>query len=556
MLRSCVFLFYFSWLHLFWTLASASSCESSGGWFNCTLRVEVVTVRLPFKNISFRARTYNGTFPGPPLRVSAGDKVRILLQNRLGDNLDKSGCSAPLSHFRAANSTNLHIHGIYADAAQDNTFVCVDPGSERLYSYTVRPDAGTQTLFYHPHLDGSSSMQLYGGMAGAFEIVDAKKDRAFGMRSSGRTLVLQMLDFNPSSKNYIETVLDMQGISDLPVGLHNPEKYTGLLLLVNGEANASSSMHIGQYARFNLINAFSGSAFSLNIGFLGDSQHVCHLHVLAYDGVYLRRPRLQASVFLPAGGRADVSVTCDEAGTHHLGTTVRGSEGFGGVFPPQYLMLSLDVQGRAAESVFDTLPRVLPGPPPFYPDLTQANECATHTIMLSTESGANEVNGWPYNGSISHRAETGHVQEWHLIGGQGNGLEKQHPYHQHMTHFQIVATSLNTSGLFDVGDYRDTVPLYRALNFTVRFLPAFEGAMMVHCHVLKHEDLGMMTLVNFTASQAHSFDPFYQYPFISWKFLVSALAVAILATGAVVVRSCSLCKLRCRCSSDYLPMQH
>merc|ERR1712032_1406312 len=50
------------------------------------------------------------------------------------------------------------------------------------------------------------------------------------------------------------------------------------------------------------------------------------------------------------------------------------------------------------------------------------------------------------------------------------------------------------------GDYRDTLVVYRDLNYTVRFVAPFQGLMMIHCHVLKHEDLGMMTLANITAA--------------------------------------------------------
>ncbi len=50
----------------------------------------------------------------------------------------------------------------------------------------------------------------------------------------------------------------------------------------------------------------------------------------------------------------------------------------------------------------------------------------------------------------------------------------------------------------EVGDYRDTVPLYTHLNYTIRFIFPFCGRMMVHCHVFTHEDRGMMTIINVT----------------------------------------------------------
>jgi hypothetical protein len=71
----------------------------------------------------------------------------------------------------------------------------------------------------------------------------------------------------------------------------------------------------------------------------------------------------------------------------------------------------------------------------------------------------------------------------------------------HSVHFQIVDKQVAEGKelLFaEIGDYRDTIILASGINFTIRFIPAFLGRIMVHCHILKHEDGGMMMLVNVT----------------------------------------------------------
>jgi FtsP/CotA-like multicopper oxidase with cupredoxin domain len=173
--------------------------------------------------------------------------------------------------------------------------------------------------------------------------------------------------------------------------------------------------------------------------------------------------------------------------------------------PANLTALILNVAQQSSIQV--DLPNILPGPPVYYTDLVQTPEAdidGRNTIMLSNFPGENSVNGWPYNGSVSYNMPIGSLQEWRLIGGQGpEPLGSVHPYHQHVTHFQIMESSLDTNGLVGmVGDYRDTVPLYLAMNFTVRFKAAIGGIMMIHCHVLRHEDLGMMTLANITTSSA------------------------------------------------------
>jgi len=492
---------------------SPMAYESSNGFLEATLRVEVTTVSLKFKNISFQTRTYNGMLPGPIFRVQPGDRVRILLSNQLDSNAPKLNCSGSLANFRAANSTNLHIHGIYAGIDEDNTEACINPGNDMQYEYLLDSRTGTSTLFYHPHLDGSSAIQMYGGMAGAFEIVDPEQERRWFSRfgqhvfaPQSQILLFQLLDFDPNSSSYIETFSNLGNISNLALELKNPENFQGQLLLVNGEVEPVIDLGAGSWLRLKMINAFGGNQVLSNFGFVGSAHKVCELKVLAYDGVYLRAPRLQSSVLLASGGRADVAVRCSVAGKHRIASidaVLPPYGSLGGQMPANLTALILNVALQSTAQV--DLPSILPGPPSYYPDLMQAPEADIHgrnSIMLSNFPGENIVNGWPYNGSVSYNMPIGSLQEWRLIGGQGPmPLGSVHPYHQHVTHFQILEESLDTNGLIGmVGDYRDTVPLYLAMNFTVRFKAAIGGIMMIHCHVLRHEDLGMMTLANITQS--------------------------------------------------------
>jgi len=476
-------------------------CSSVDGLLECTLRVEVTDVHLNFKNISFRTRTYNGMIPGPVMRATPGDRVRILLQNRLGRNRQGSGCHAHLSEFRASNSTNLHIHGIFDSSSADNTFVCIEPGSDYLYKYKLDPRTGTSTLWYHPHMDGSSAMQLYGGMAGAFEIVDAEQDKFFDFAVT-QVMVLQMLNLDPTSKDYIVPYMSNGKSSTLPLELRNPENYRGALLLVNGEVAPSMTLEVGQYARLKLINALSGSTNNLNFGFTGSGAKDCYLYVLAYDGVYLSAPRLQRTVFIPSGGKTDIAVSCRTSGKHVIDTTLEGVEGYGGTLSKGSIVLSLNVLDLLGKRQLVSLPSALPGPPSYYQDLSNTRADMYHTIRMSDMKGGNTVEGVQYDKSVSYTMPHGSVQEWRIDSMQGTGLLNIHSYHQHFTHFQVVKSSLDNGVVSTVGDYRDTLVIYRDLNYTIRFIAPFQGLMMIHCHILKHEDLGMMTLANITAAPA------------------------------------------------------
>jgi len=491
---------------------SAPTCSSINGWLNCTLTVAAGVWDIGFRNISFRTRLYNGMPNGPVLRARPGDRVRILLQNRLGAAGDRSACEDRLAGYRGPNTTNLHIHGIFETPAHDDTFACVGPFEDKQYAYEIDRRTGSSLLWYHPHFDGSSAMHLYGGMGGVFDIVDQAQEAAYGLdfaEDATVRLCLTVLNFDPTSSDYLGAFLanggEGVGKSELPLSLVNPTSFTGIVVTVNGVASAPvRRIAVGTWAKLKIVNAASASSNNAILGFDAGSD-ACELRVLAYDGAYISgRPRVQRAVIVPAGGRAVLAVRCQALGRFSFGT-LSGQLPFGTmgqVMPAEQPVLVLDVGpaaiGRLADGPtavgISTLPERLPGPPQFYPDLRSAKPDGFNSVRLSNAAGDNNVNGWPYNGSVSYTMPHGSVQEWVISGGEGVGLQKQHPYHQHMSHFQIVASSIDTGGLVALGDYRDTVPLYADLNFTIRFIAPFTGRMMVHCHVLKHEDRGMMTL--------------------------------------------------------------
>lgn len=580
--RSCavtVGILLFTALSTFFQASVAvKELKSSNGRLSVTLDVQVARVYLPFRNISFMARTYNGSVPGPRLRVSPGDRVEIRLVNSLGPNPHGSGCHSPMARYRAANATNLHVHGIFANAHDDNTFKCIHPGREATYIYDVNSQSTTSTLWYHPHLDGSSAAQLYGGMAGAFEIENTEQDSIFDF-ALDVPLVVQMMDLDPKSKQFLGAYVDMKGASKVPLGLHNPSGFVGKVLLTNGLVGLSQRLEVGRLARFKVINAMGGANNNLHFGFLGASAAECDLYVLAYDGVYLDMPRAQRSVFLPSGGRCDVAVTCRTAGRHTLATLTEGVGAFGGMFDDKpHAMVSLEVvaspavpatlpgSSNSSVNLRSHLPKVadeatrlparLPGRPPYYPDCLGAKHVERHSILFSNTKGGNVVAGWPYNGSVSHMATTGSMQEWLIMAGEGKGLKKLHPYHQHMVHFQVVSASVDTSGLVvKAGDWRDTVPMYKDLNYTIRFRNPFEGPMMVHCHILKHEDMGMMTLVNFTrpswGSGALGLAAVASRGTVAGAAALGLVALGALGFGLWAGRLACRAMRRCDCASNY-----
>ena len=87
------------------------------------------------------------------------------------------------------------------------------------------------------------------------------------------------------------------------------------------------------------------------------------------------------------------------------------------------------------------------------------------------------------------------LNEWKLRVDTTNPMGENHPYHHHTVHYQINEAH-GPSVFGKVGDWRDTNTIYRDVNYTMRFVPEFEGIFFVHCHILGHEDVGMLTFAD------------------------------------------------------------
>lgn len=499
---------------------------SVGGWLNYTLTVQEGVWTLP-RGISFETRLYNGVAPSPVLHAAPGERVRLLVQNRLGSNIATHNDVTKLG-FRQANTTNLHLHGIYDDAKHDDTFARVHPGSEKLYSYHLEPRSGSSLIYYHPHADGATALQSVGGMGGVLVITDETQEAALALPAvATRALLLQAFNLDPTNTgDYVGTQLANGGSSTLGAAVRNPTGFQGTLLVVNGADAPREQLPAGGWLRLQLVNAVTGGYSSVHLGFGPPARsdvEACMLTLLAYDGVWLNTPRAVPSMLLPPGGRAEVLVGCAASGTHVFGSL--GSSALGGTLPAGGAVVVLDVEADATGggeggddvasvaatmvSMLARLPRALPGPPEYYrADISSARVAPhhQHSLVFSSSTGLNVINERAYNTShVEMHMEIGAVVEWTLIGAESPGtLLKLHPYHQHFCHFQIVEvvdTGADGGGGGDalellplVGEWRDTIPLYGRVRYKIRFVAPFSGLLTVHCHIQKHSENGMMTL--------------------------------------------------------------
>jgi FtsP/CotA-like multicopper oxidase with cupredoxin domain len=396
---------------------------------------------------------YNGSVPGPLLRVRQGDRVRVTLVNHL-----------PVS-------TTLHWHGIRVPAAEDGvagiTQDAVAPGATSTYSF-VADEAGT--FWYHSHQDTGN--QVPAGLFGALVV-----DPAGGPRSD---------------------------VLDRTVLLHNAADGTAAVAVNGTTGDEQVDARPGQRVRLRIIDAVApgmdGTAEAPML--LGAAYRV-----VALDGRDLVDPALlgPARLVLGMGQRVDLEFTMPPAGAVRLvDSRVPGSpsllQGFFG--PPARAGETVTfgagpapaVRDPAAVPMFDPLSYGRPAADP-----TAAQPDLTAPVVLAEGPGFHDgtvqlvhtVNGAASPAVPPLVVRQGQLVRLHLVNDTG----EFHPMHLH----GHVMTVLSVNGRRSSGSplRLDTVLLGPRDTVDVAFRADNPGIWMLHCHVLLHATMGMSMTINY-----------------------------------------------------------
>jgi FtsP/CotA-like multicopper oxidase with cupredoxin domain len=403
---------------------------------------------------------FEGQSPGPTLKVRQGEELKVRLINELPE------------------PTTIHWHGIRLPNDMDGTHLTqepVEPGGS--FDYIFRPpDAGT--FWYHPHI--RSAEQVDRGLYGAL-IVEEKKATA------GLSDVLMVLD---DWWLLDSGMIDEATFGNLMIAAHAGRM--GNWFTVNGTSRPRIAAPAGERLRLRLINTANARVMRLLI-------EGAEPHLLAVDGQPVPPRKLGAEpLILAPGGRADVGLP-------------RGQE---------QIVLANEIQGEALEVAyidrdgeaepdavrFESLPA---NPLPDSLELDKAE-----TVPLVMQGGAmGGMTGASMDGrEMSMRELIGHDMAWALNGGAGmpkeplikvrrgktvaiaveNDTAWPHAMHLHGHHVRIVA-----EGEREVDDpaWRDTVLVGPRRLVKIAFLADNPGKWMLHCHMLEHQDTGMMTWI-------------------------------------------------------------
>ena len=456
-------------------------------------------------------RSYNGMLVGPTFRVRPNDTLKVNLVNRLATACSPAPAGAGMSGMAMSlDATNLHTHGMHISPSgkSDNVLREVQPGCTADYSFAILP-AGTPrgepamthypgSHWYHAHLHGATAVQLASGMAGAL-IVEGDIDAIPEIRAAReRTFVFQQLAFDKSGE--VKALADLTNNWNGKVPeVNGPKKHT----TVNGQTKPLIELRPEQVERWRLIDAGIFEVLDLSLRNEANAAEVIPLHEIALDGITLKAVKQVDGLELAPGYRADVLVKAPRSAGTYLLYKARPAVQLtaltaGGPLPaaadePQILAV-VHVAGEPCTSVRNPCAsRLLPDgtrlPAPLRDiarsEVTAPERHATFNVV----NGKFLINDRTFDPDHVHadfQLKKGTVEEWVLANDSGGA----HPFHIHVNAFQMV----NDDGT--PGEWRDTILVQPGDKLRMRTrIETFTGRFVLHCHILTHEDLGMMQLV-------------------------------------------------------------
>ncbi|HVJ89584.1 MAG TPA: multicopper oxidase family protein [Labilithrix sp.] len=398
------------------------------------VRLRAAPARFMIDDREVEVLAYNGTVPGPILQARPGQRVIVHFDN----NLDEA--------------TTIHWHGLRIPASMDGSPRIqspVPPNGSFTYDFVV-PEAAS--FWYHPHVNTHD--QLERGLHGAIVIQD-DLDPAYDLE---RSLVLD------------DVTLDAEG-NIAPPNLSGLDALTGRwgkTLLTNGRAakHARGRARRGQVERWRLVNVANARKMPLRV-------EGARVRLIATDGGLLTAPvDVTKDLVLPVGGRLDLEVSYDRAGSARLVVIDGGTP---------VTMLDVDVEDGTDAPRAVSWPDVRPAIP-------ERSPTSRFDITFDfDESGGSSM--WSINGR-SHwtepmlRVSQGATVKMRIASAAAGGVA--HPFHLHGQFFRVLDNP-------DWPGLRDTVqvPEFGPIEIVAYF--DNPGMWMAHCHILEHAELGMMS---------------------------------------------------------------
>lgn len=539
------------------TFVEPLALVAKDGLLEVTLTLGYLRTMLDGKSVNLRS--VNASIPAPTLRMNVGDTLRILLDNKLPPN---PASAEPATHLRYPNSTNLHTHGfhvspgllrpgVYGDYVVDDPASAVQPGQTRQHEYFIEAEHPPGAYFYHPHLHGSTAIQMASGMAGAMILGGGDINRVPEIAAAAERVFMFQAPITDAAGNCESFAL----VAD------NPTKEKPFL--INGVRRPRIVLYRGEVQNWHFVNA--GIFNYVNAALDGHA-----LHVYSMDGNPRRTMKSVGpgatveGVVLAPGNRTSVLVQAGAPGTYYLRnltfqvadvpatvaedilaevvvlsdpmpTPMALPAGLPPVPRPLRPITDEELAAHgglkrfiALRAVFDE-PRGPPKPPitaaglknpdgsvliapgdelhdwVFQTGLEPGKQTTiANTVWAMSSAGgtASTAPGAPSEfipfqsrRAIKQTVPMGSVEEWTIF----NMNNVRHPFHIHVN--PVMVTRINGAPVepYWVDTFgmpiNGTAANPTSITFRTRF-DDYRGPTVMHCHMLVHEDMGMMQMID------------------------------------------------------------
>ncbi|MBN8291847.1 multicopper oxidase domain-containing protein [Rhodobacter sp. NTK016B] len=441
-------------------LASARNAFAQTGTSAQRLAIPPILDTRATGRLALQAQPGRTSFGDGPAVVTAGFN-----QSYLGPTIVmQNGELATEVTNAIAEPVSTHWHGLLAPGSHDGgPHQPIDPGATWRPPLNIAQDPAT--LWYHSHIHERTAEQVYFGLAGVIHVTDGQDD-ARGLPSGygvdDLTLVLQDRRFDRAGRMVYEpSMMDV---------MHG---FLGNRMLINGQSGATAVVPEG-IVRLRLLNGSNARIYTL---FFDDTRP---MHLVATDAGFLPAPIAIETLRLAPGERAEILVDFS-AGPAPVLMSDPGQA---------YGVLQFATDGTLPSRI-TRLPERLDG---ILEDLIGA-EVTTRQVSLDMGMGGMmmgggfAINGRPYDmRRIDFEVALGSVERWHIRSSM-----VAHPFHVHGVRFQVV-TENGGPPLPENTGWKDTLLVPGEAEILARFdQPASaETPFMFHCHILEHEDAGMM----------------------------------------------------------------
>lgn len=491
---------------------------------------------------------YKDGSEAPTLRLKPGDWLELSLKDELSAaiaakqtlttpvmalsmSMSKAPCGGGTK--MSATATNLHFHGLTVPSAcheDDVLQTAVDPSGTLEYKFQIPSDEPPGLYWYHPHIHGYAKVQVLGGASGALIIEGLQRAQHDAAGLPERVFVIRDQDLVNPNAAPLDTgpkpppvLLDNDGeVLNMGSGTGKPAKDLSINFVPVSFPEYKPAVLRMKPLERQLWRVVNASAITyLNLQLMYD-QLPQQFEIIAMDGVPLNENGLGGAgvvfenhIGLPPGGRAEFIVNGPPLGAQAVLLTRSVNTGPAGENDPVRPLAQIFASADAPEPLSSLPTDTTPLPPPAYPWVGNVTPVRTRRLYFSEEPSDPKdpnsptvfmltVDGQtpkPFDPSsdvpniITHQ---GDVEDWIVE----NRTHELHAFHIHQIHFVLMEWfGLHVSEPF----LRDTINVpfwdgktlaYPSVRIRMDFRdPNSVGTFIYHCHLLEHEDGGMMGII-------------------------------------------------------------